>query len=772
MPPRPSGRPRPESNPPGRGRDAGKELPERLPKRPPLPPPNVRPKRATAAPLPKDERQPLTDRILQLLGRSDYQPMDKVVMSKTLGLHSSDRREIRDALDKLEREGSIVLIRKDRYILPEVAQLVTGRIEFHRNSTAHIISEKAGEADVFIPAEATGIALHGDRVVVRLDTRATERREGAVIRILERATVRVVGTLKRSQNYLFIVPDDARFAHDVYVEPTPSARVGDKVVVRIDHWESRRHNPEGTIIETLGPATDAGVEMLAILRKHDLPERFPDAPLLEAERISETVEPAEINRREDCRDIEIVTIDPDDAKDFDDAIHVEPLDDGWLLQVHIADVSHYVTPGSALDKEASKRGNSTYLVDRVIPMLPERLSNGICSLKPQVERLTFAAFIEFDSQGRPRKTSFARAVIRSAHRYTYKQAFAVLQRPPESSLDHCLHNAWELASLLRKRRFDNGSLDLDFPEVKIWLDETGKVDRLERIENDISHQLIEEFMLAANEAVARVLTEKKIPAVYRVHEKPAPDRLREFRDQAATFGIRMGSPEVRGEIQKVLKIIRGKPEEYAVKLALLRRLMRARYDTKPLGHYGLAKVHYTHFTSPIRRYADLIVHRSLAFFLEQARPAAKRNAKTPHQRALGEAAEHISTTERTSADAESESKALKKMEYFERQITSRNPQAFRAIVTEVRSFGLVVDLPEAGQSGLIHVTALGDDFFQFDSTRQCFTSRREKQRFGLGDELTVRVVRVDRYKRQVDFAPVRPEEEKPVKGAKRRKGGK
>ncbi|MEQ1858958.1 MAG: ribonuclease R [Chthoniobacteraceae bacterium] len=692
----------------------------------------------------------LNARILALLEHADYQPLDKAGIAKALDIHSAERRRISDALDGLERDGAIVCIRKDRYVLPETAQLFTGRIEFHRNSNAHVVGERRGEDDVFVTSINAGTSLHGDLVVVRLDDRATERREGRVIRIIERGTQRIVGTLQRSERFHYVVPDDPRMPHDVYVETTPAARIGYKVVVRLDRWESRHVNPEGTIVEVLGPAGAPGVDMLAIIRKHDLPERFPDAVLAEADRIAEEIDPEEIARREDCRGIDIVTIDPDDAKDFDDAIHVERLANGWRLQVHIADVSHYVTPGGELDNEAAIRGNSTYLVDRVIPMLPERLSNGICSLKPHVERLTFAAFIEFDKAGRPTHSHFARAIIRSAHRFTYKEAFAALQRKPGSAIDERLHTAWELASLLRKNRFAAGSLELDFPELKVRLDDAGNAVRIERIENDISHQLVEEFMLAANEAVASMLTRGNIPTVYRVHEKPVPTRLREFREIVATHGIRIGNPELRSELQKALRAVHGQPEELSVKLALLRRLMRARYDTQPLGHYGLAKGHYTHFTSPIRRYSDLIVHRSTAFAIARG----KHDTKPQHMGGLGQIAAHISTTERTSSDAEFESVQLKKFDFFERQIASRQPQEFRAIVTEARSFGLIVELPDAGQSGVIHVSTLGDDFFQFDAVRQCFFSRRGRKRFSLGDELTVIVSRVDRFKRQVDFVPV------------------
>ena len=401
--------------------------------------------------------------------------------------------------------------------------------------------------------------------------------------------------------------------HNVYVQTKPGAKPGDKVVVRLETWESRHVNPEGEVVEVLGPADAPGIDVLSVIRNYHLPTEFPAAVLKEAESIPETVETRMLEGREDLRDKFIVTIDPDDARDFDDAINVEKIDNAtWELGVHIADVSAYVTPGSALDREARKRGNSVYLPDRVIPMLPERLSNGVCSLRPDVDRLTFSAFIQFDKNGRTKNARFARTVIRSAKRLTYKQAYAILKSSPTDKLSERLHQAWELASLLRRKRFEQGSLDLDFPEVKVYCDENGKPVRLERVENDESHQLIEEFMLAANEAVARELKNRSIPTVYRVHEDPDPDKLAEYRELVLSHNYRVGDLSKRAELQRFLVSTRGKPEEQALKIGLLKSLKRARYATQPLGHYGLAKTNYLHFTSPIRRYADLVVHRGLA----------------------------------------------------------------------------------------------------------------------------------------------------------------
>ncbi len=359
------------------------------------------------------------------------------------------------------------------------------------------------------------------------------------------------------------------------------------------------------------------------------PLEFPAAVLAEANKIPETVDPARFGEREDLREKFIVTIDPDDARDFDDAINVEQLSGGeWELGVHIADVSAYVTPGSALDREALHRGNSVYLVDRVIPMLPERLSNGVCSLNPNVVRLTHSVFIRFARNGAPQRARFARTIIQSACRLTYKEAYALLQKSPNDELSHRLHTAWNLASILRRRRFAHGSLDLDFPEVKVIVDQqTGRPLRLERIENDESHQLIEEFMLAANEAVAAELKNRLLPTIYRVHENPDPEKLAEYRQFVISYGFNAGDLTHRRELQRLLASFDGKPEEQALKIGLLKSLKRARYATQPLGHFGLAKNNYTHFTSPIRRYADLVVHRTLA------ERDGKRGARAERRRA-------------------------------------------------------------------------------------------------------------------------------------------
>jgi ribonuclease R len=722
----------------------------------------------------------LTGKILKLLAQPKYQPLDKVELTKKLGLSADDRPRVKETLRTMEQEGAIARIKKDRYVLPDTADLFPGVIHFNDKGFGFVINETAGQPDLFIAAENTWTALQGDRVLARVmqegfvDARgrryrgpgAGQRREGRVIRILQRANETVVGTLQRSKQFFYVVADDPRFIHNIYVHPGQTVLpkqpdIGDKVVVRLEPWESRHVNPEGKIVEVLGPASKAGVDMLSIIRKYHLPEEFPRPVMQAAEQIPEEVDEAESVRREDLRRDFILTIDPDDARDFDDAIRVEELaGGGWRLGVHIADVSHYVPAGGVLDREAYARGNSVYLVDRVIPMLPERLSNGVCSLRPHVDRLTYSVFIDFAAGGRIRAVRFARAVIRSAQRLTYREALALLQGPAKASpVARELHRAWKLASLLRENRFRNGSLDLDMPEVKVYVDENGRPNRLEKVENDISHQLIEEFMLAANEVVARELKNRQVPAIYRIHEDPDADRLLEFRDFVKSYDYRVGDLTHRAEMQKLLRAVRGQPEEQAVKLGLLKSLKRAAYDTSPQGHYGLAKVNYTHFTSPIRRYADLVVHRALGLLTGDEKRARLGAAE------LTAVAAHISMTERVAADAERESVKLKKLEYFQNLLHERldeagdEPTTFPAVVVDVRNYGLLVELPDFVLSGLVHVSELDDDFYQFDNVRLRFVGKRTRKVYGIGDHINVSVATVDMFKRQVDFRVAKEEEE-------------
>jgi ribonuclease R len=562
-----------------------------------------------------------------------------------------------------------------------------------------------------------------------------------------------VGTLQQTQKFFYVVPDDPCLVHDVYVSLTPDAAgrkplINDKVVVRLSAWENRHVSPEGEIIEVLGPSQDPKVEVLGIIKKHGLPTDFPTAVLDEAAKIPTEISQTELDSRLDVRHLPVFTIDPDDARDFDDAIHVVPIDDGWEVGVHIADVSHYVRPRSALDQEAYQRGNSVYLPDRVIPMLPERLSNGVCSLRPDEDHLTKSVLVRFDRTGKPKGHKFAATVIRSGSRLTYGEAYERLTGDHKDALTRNLKQAWELASKLRQKRFQNGALDLDMPEVRVKVDPHGRAVGMVQEVNDISHQLIEEFMLLANEIVGRETKIHKTVSVYRVHDDPDPDKLLEFREFLLSHGIQAGDLSQRAEVQKLLKKIEGREDEAALKVNLLRSLKKAGYSPLPLGHYGLAKSDYSHFTSPIRRYADLLTHRAFNVLLGM-RSAGKQLARSNQ---LELVCEHLSLTERLAADAEREATRLKKLEFLESLVGK--PHRFAGIISEVRNYGLLVEVPEILMTGLVHVSSLEDDFFRFDAIRRRLVGRNRKRVYQAGDHLLIRVSRVDRFKQQIDFTVV------------------
>lgn len=712
----------------------------------------------------------LLETLLKLLGRRDYLPLNVPELLRALGLPANRQQELQSLLRDLEKDGRIARIKGNRYIQPREADLVPGRIRMNRQGNGFLQPDDRTLKEIAIPANATSTALHEDRVLVRREVTPVNLRSatppsptGTVVRILERRRTQIVGTLQRSRQFLYVIPDDPRIPHDIYVTPPTDvgrpAQVGDKVVVELSEWLSRHTNPEGTIIEVLGPPDAEGVDMLSVLRQYGLPIRFPQNVLQEARSIGTTIRPHDFEGRVDCRQHQVITIDPDDAKDFDDAICLQRAGtDQWRLWVHIADVSHYVSPGTALDIEARKRGNSTYLVDRVIPMLPEALSNELCSLKPGVDRLTKCVEFLVSNEGRVLNAKFYSAMIHSQRRFSYQEAFAILQREPIEPIEQMLHEAHELAQRIRRARFKAGSLELSFPEMKIRLDERGRVARIEKVVNDASHQLIEEYMLMANEAVAARLMHLRLPALFRVHEAPDEKRLQEYREDVLGHKVPCGDLRQRVEIQRLLHTLDSLPIGPALKLGFLKSLMRARYAVEPLGHYGLAKQKYTHFTSPIRRYADLIVHRTL-FAKKPASPLALR-----------EIAEHISVTERNSADAERDSRDIKLFAFLKAQLKSGRPETYPALVTDVRNFGFFVDVPGLAMSGLVPLSAIEDDFYVFDPARNHLVGRRTRRIIRLGDNLSVQVAKVDTFKKQVDFrlaesvrqkAPVRKEPPRP-----------
>jgi ribonuclease R len=553
-------------------------------------------------------------------------------------------------------------------------------------------------------------------------------------------------------------------------------------VVRLHDWLDRSVNPEGEVIEVLGKANEPQAELKAIFRKHNLPTSFPVEVESEVASLPDEVRPEDRHHRLDLRSVPTFTIDPDDAKDFDDALSIEPLADGDLrVGVHIADVGAYVKPDTGLDREAQRRGNSTYLVGTVVPMLPFKLSNGLCSLKEDSDRLTKSVFLTFSSGGKLKATDFANSVIRSRKRLTYKQAFALLKeddlnkvrqlplpaahqtgstgrslrelpRPELQNLQKWIRQLWSIATRLRHERMQGGSLDLDMPEVKIFVDEQGYADRLERIVNDESHQLIEEFMLAANEAVALALRRANLPAIYRVHGKPDEEKLGDLRQFLLTFNLQVGDLTKRGELVKLLRKLRDHPQGHLLRVQVLRSLRKAVYLPSPEGHYGLNKSDYLHFTSPIRRYADLVVHRSFEQYLAKFHGRKTRGGSPGISAGRAQSlSEHLSLTEQNSAEAERESIKVKLLEFFERELERKKKTKFEAVVTEIRNHGLFIELTESMAFGFVRLSSLRDDFYVLSPDGSSIVGRRSKRKITLGQKIPVMVEKVDRVRRQIDF---------------------
>ncbi len=677
-----------------------------------------------------------------------YQPMDERALARKLRVPPEENAAFADFLAGEEQAGRLMQVRHSLYVLPKRLGFCVGHLQMNERGFGFLVPLDKAERDFYIAGEDTGTAFHGDLVLARLKEqrgRRDDRLRGEVVKLLQRKRRQLVGTLRKTPLFHYVLPDESRIPYDISVPPPadPSA-VGQKVVVELKDWPDRRKPPEGVVTEVLGAPDAPGVDLISIIRKHDLPTSFPEAVDREAAAISARISPQELARREDFSQLFTLTIDPDDAKDFDDALSYRAHANGdFEIYVHIADVSHYVRPGSALDTEAQARGNSVYLVDRVIPMLPEKLSNGICSLQPNVDRLVKTAIVRLDARGEIRSFRFAEGVIHSRKRFTYQEAFALLRKPPATSLARELHALNTMAQTLRKRRFAKGALDLDFPEVKVRVNELGIPTHLERTENDISHQLIEEFMLLANEVVALELKRRGRPGLYRIHENPDPERLEEFRAQAKSMGFSCGDLTQRGEIQKLLNRVRGQDGESAVKIGLLKSLKRAMYSPKPLGHFGLSKINYTHFTSPIRRYSDLVVHRVLF--------SAPRGPAEFTYDALARLATHLSTTERSASEAEQESVKLKKLEYFDRQAHATKRTSFHGLILEVRSSGLIVQLPEFLVQGLVRLSALEGDLFVFNPQRLELRGQKSKLVLRAGQSIPVEVAAVDLARHQVDF---------------------
>lgn len=697
---------------------------------------------------------PSDKQILKAVRESRHGPVRPKNLAQDMKVPKHAYRDFRDRLKALEKEGKLYRVKGGRYAPPERISLFTGVLSTTRRGDGFV--RGSGGAEVFVPSRDLESAMDGDRVVVRIESRPRGRKpEGRVIKVLERAHPTVVGVYHQDRKVGFAVPTDPKLGPDITIPwgDQGEAQDGDVVLVRVVAYGSRRHGPTGEVEEVLGQLGEPGVDILTILYGHGLKPEFPPEVETAAEEVDrrwrEDPLGPDVAEREDLRDLLVCTIDPSDAKDHDDALSIRDVGtDRVEVGIHIADVSHFVRRGSTLDQEALTRGTSVYLVDRVIPMLPHALSSDACSLRPDEDRLAVSLLATLDASGAVVEHRFVRSVIRSRHRLAYEEVQGVFDGThtvnPET--DAALRKLRDTARLLRERKATRGALDLDLPEAKVILDTEGEPTDILKVERLESHRLVEDFMLLANEVVARDCQEAGLPALYRVHEPPTQEKMTALRELLATFGFSLPKGTVApGDLDAILQKVKGRHEEQLVSTVVLRSLQRARYAPENLGHFGLALEHYAHFTSPIRRYPDLVTHRVVVRALVERKPVPEDWFE-----GLEDVAEQCSEREQAAAQAERDSIDLKKIEYMERHLG----EEFDGTISGVTAFGIFVLLDEVFVDGLVHVNALSDDYYEFRESEYALVGSRQGRRFRLGDRMRVQVARVDRQERNVDFVLV------------------
>lgn len=703
--------------------------------------------------------------LIEFMREEAYRPMDIQELVEVFDINENEYRAFKKTLKTMEKEGLIIRTKKDKFALPERLGLIIGTLQAHAKGYGFLIPEKEGEKDVFIPSSFINGAMNGDKILVQItrEDKNGKKREGEVVQIIERGNTKIIGVYEDSRNFGFVVAEDTRISQDIFVPKRDrnGAKDGDIVVVKITKWPDKRRSPEGEVIEVLGQKGDKGLDILTIIKKFGLPEEFPQKVLDYANTIEETIDEKEIKRRVDLRDVKMVTIDGEDAKDLDDAVSIERLSDGkYKLGVHIADVSHYVREKNPLDKEALKRGTSVYLIDRVIPMLPKKLSNGICSLNPRVDRLALSCFMIIDSKGKVLDHEIMESVIRTNERMTYTDVTKILRDNDEELINRYadvvddFRAMEELCKILNEKRAKRGAIDFEFEESKIILDMTGKPIDIKPYEREIANRIIEEFMLVCNETVAEEMFWANLPFVYRIHEEPDEEKLEKFKEFIYNLGyaIRWNGEIKPRNLQEILDKVHGKKEETVVSTLLLRSMMQARYSPECTGHFGLAAKYYCHFTSPIRRYPDLQIHRIIKEYLN-GKIDEKRTKKLTTL--VDYASKQSSEMERTAQQAEREVDDLKKAEYM----LDRLGEEFEGIVSSVTSFGMFVELPNTIE-GLVHITALDDDYYIYDENHLCLIGERTKNVYRLGDSVKVKCSKVDIPNREIFFELVEGEKEK------------
>ncbi len=699
------------------------------------------------------------DLIKEIMGKKEYRPLTKKELLKKVYRHGKGQEDGETVLKEMENKGEIVKNQSGRYGLPGPMGFVVGELELNPKGFGFLLPDEEGRQDVYIDGEKMGSAMHGDRVLVRLlssqstDMRREKRAEGEVVRIIRRSDPVIVGIFQRTQNYGFVIPDSPKVLEHILIPEgkTSKAKDGQKVAVKIETWPKEQRLPAGIVINVLGQPGEEEAEREAVVLKHGLKKDFSKESLHEAEKLEENIG-NEMGQREDLRDLFTVTIDDAEAKDLDDAVSLERIDEDKVrLGVHIADVSFYVKKGSALDLEAGERGTSVYLIDRVIPMLPPRLSNHLCSLNADEDKLAVTVFMDLDSSGNLLSYRIAESMIRIDHRLTYEYTSRLIsgditiENEAEKKIHDLVVFLEEVSMGLRKKRFAAGSIDFDFPEAKIELDEQGQVLNVRRAERYTAHWIIEECMLAANQTVAEHIQRKQMPGLFRIHEAPNEEAVEHLRNFLPTLGYRLrGKKKLTPKsLQKVLKASSKRGMEPLVGRVILQAMERARYSIENTGHFGLAFKNYTHFTSPIRRYPDLMVHRLLK---EANTEETHRKKDKVHLKQLREAAVASSAAERKAAEAEYEWVDRKKMEFLGGQLG----EIFEGMISSVTNFGLFVQL-ENTIEGLVHISNMNDDYYTFDEKHYLLKGRRTKKSYQLGDRVEVQVVKVDVSSTQADF---------------------
>lgn len=709
------------------------------------------------------------EKLLTYMKDEAYKPLTVQELEEAFGIEDSSHfKDFVKALVQMEEKGLVVRTRSNRYGLPEKMNLIRGKLAGHAKGFAFVIPEEQGMDDIFIPPNEVKTALNGDIVLARVTSESSgQRREGTIVRIIERGVQQIVGTYSESKHFGFVIPDDKKIATDIFIPKgsTKGAIEGHKVVVKLTSYPEGRKNAEGEVVKILGHKNDPGVDILSVIHKHGLPLAFPDNVLEQANNAPDTIDEEEIANRRDLRNETIVTIDGADAKDLDDAVTVTMLENGnYKLGVHIADVSYYVTENSPIDVEAEERGTSVYLVDRVIPMIPHRLSNGICSLNPKVDRLTLSCEMEITSDGEVVSHEIFQSVIKTTERMTYADVNSILHDKDEElrakyeGLVPMFERMEDLAAILRKKRMTRGAIDFDFKESKVIVDEDGKPQDVILRERSVAEKLIEEFMLVANETVAEHFHWMQIPFIYRIHEDPKEEKLRRFFEFITNFGyiVKGTANSVHPRaLQEIIESVQGTPEEMVISTVMLRSMQQAKYYPESLGHFGLSTEFYTHFTSPIRRYPDLIVHRLIRTYLIEGDISSATQEKWNSR--LTEIAEHSSSMERRSVEAERETDELKKSEYMLDKIG----EEYDGIISSVTNFGMFVELTNTIE-GLVHVSYMTDDYYRYDERHFAMIGERTGKVFRIGDEITVRVVNVNKEERAIDFEIVG------MKGTRRR----